>query len=203
MTRGTVSPTADAIWGTLQSPNESDRNMEPANVVDALCAVARGLHGIAAAVDRHAPVPLSARPRVDPFENTLPLTPPVTPRSDYPPANPAEPQFQPLEARMHPMGYGLLCPVCGGYNLHHGMVRVESRPGEDDDGIAVLIVDGKAEILMQDASNLRGRRDALIVSFSCETCGGEDCGELVIQQHKGSTYVRWEAVPTGDAESAP
>jgi len=42
--------TADAIQRTLESVNEYDRNMEPANVVDGLFAVARGLQAIAKAL---------------------------------------------------------------------------------------------------------------------------------------------------------
>jgi hypothetical protein len=43
---------AGAIWGTLQSPNEVDRNLENANVVDGLFAIARGLHHVARATER-------------------------------------------------------------------------------------------------------------------------------------------------------
>ena len=44
--------TARAIWGTLQSPNELDSNLEPANVVDGLFAIARALDRVARAIDR-------------------------------------------------------------------------------------------------------------------------------------------------------
>jgi hypothetical protein len=37
---------ADALLNTLISPNEADRNMEPANVVDAICRLSRE-HSIA------------------------------------------------------------------------------------------------------------------------------------------------------------
>lgn len=43
---------ANALWGTLQSENEEDRNGEPANVVDALKSIARGLGAVAEAIDR-------------------------------------------------------------------------------------------------------------------------------------------------------
>jgi hypothetical protein len=43
---------AKAILATLISPNESDRNLEAANVVDGLFAIARALHDLADAV-RH------------------------------------------------------------------------------------------------------------------------------------------------------
>jgi hypothetical protein len=35
---------AQALLNTLISPNESDRNMEPANVVDAICRLSREIH---------------------------------------------------------------------------------------------------------------------------------------------------------------
>ena len=43
---------AKAILDTLISPNESDRNMEAANVVDGLFAIARAIHRLAEAVEQ-------------------------------------------------------------------------------------------------------------------------------------------------------
>ena len=43
---------AEAIADAFISPNELDRNMEPANVVDGLFAIARGLNKVAIALDR-------------------------------------------------------------------------------------------------------------------------------------------------------
>lgn len=43
---------AAALRDTLISPNESDRNMEPANIVDGLFAIARGLDRVATAIER-------------------------------------------------------------------------------------------------------------------------------------------------------
>jgi len=43
---------AGALWGTFQSPNERDRNLEAANVVDGLFAIARALERLADAVHR-------------------------------------------------------------------------------------------------------------------------------------------------------
>lgn len=40
---------ADAIESAMFSPNEYDRNGEPANIVDALFAISRALHRIAEA----------------------------------------------------------------------------------------------------------------------------------------------------------
>lgn len=42
--------TAAALTATLISPNEIDSNMEPANVVDGLFAIARAVHHLADAV---------------------------------------------------------------------------------------------------------------------------------------------------------
>lgn len=41
---------ADAVRATLISPNENDRNLEPANVVDGLFAIARSLDRVASAL---------------------------------------------------------------------------------------------------------------------------------------------------------
>ena len=41
---------AKAIWGTLESPSEMDRNLESANVVDGLFAIARSIGDLADAI---------------------------------------------------------------------------------------------------------------------------------------------------------
>jgi hypothetical protein len=43
---------ANALRETLISPNESDSNLEPANVVDGLFAIARALVAVAQAIER-------------------------------------------------------------------------------------------------------------------------------------------------------
>lgn len=43
----TQRTTAEALYETLISPNESDSNMEPANVVDGLFAIAKAIHRLA------------------------------------------------------------------------------------------------------------------------------------------------------------
>ncbi|HLI51012.1 MAG TPA: hypothetical protein VKU87_04400 [Thermomicrobiaceae bacterium] len=48
---------ARAIAENLSSPNELDRNLEPANVVDGLYAIARAVHHLARAVERFNPTP--------------------------------------------------------------------------------------------------------------------------------------------------
>jgi hypothetical protein len=43
---------ADAIDRNLTSPNEADQNLEAANVVDGLFAIARSLYDVARAIDK-------------------------------------------------------------------------------------------------------------------------------------------------------
>jgi len=44
--------TSGALMQTLRSTNEADSNMEPANVVDALCHIARAINRLAEAVEK-------------------------------------------------------------------------------------------------------------------------------------------------------
>lgn len=48
--RNVLRAVAEAVHAGLVSPNERDRNLEPANVVDGLFAIARALHDVADAV---------------------------------------------------------------------------------------------------------------------------------------------------------
>lgn len=45
-------PVAAALHATLITPNETDSNMEPANIVDGLFAIARAIDSLAVAVTR-------------------------------------------------------------------------------------------------------------------------------------------------------
>jgi hypothetical protein len=45
------SELAEAIWGTLESPNEPDREDQPSNVVDGLYAIARAIERLASAIE--------------------------------------------------------------------------------------------------------------------------------------------------------
>ena len=51
MSEAKRSDVATAILESLISPNEQDRNLEPANVVDGLFAIARALGRIADALE--------------------------------------------------------------------------------------------------------------------------------------------------------
>lgn len=87
----------------------------------------------------------------------------------------------------------LLCPYCGGGNLHQGMVEVWNRRREDsEDGLHAVISDHVCiETSMH--GNPSSRRQGLAVWFECESCG--DGIRLTIAQHKGTTYVRFDAGP--------
>lgn len=49
--REALEAIARAIWGTLESPNEADRNLENANVVDGLFSISRAIHHVARAIE--------------------------------------------------------------------------------------------------------------------------------------------------------
>ena len=52
MTHPNDVQTAAALRDVFVSPNEADRNLEPANAVDGLFAIARAIHRLAETVDR-------------------------------------------------------------------------------------------------------------------------------------------------------
>ena len=84
----------------------------------------------------------------------------------------------------------LLCPVCGGNNLHHGEVEVCTRSKEDSkEGYHVTVRNnGWADSDRNLSLNPSARRDGVLVHLQCE--GG--CGPFVLQiaQHKGETLMQ-------------
>ncbi len=50
-----VNDLAAAVTQAFESPNEMDSNLETANVVDGLYAVARALRAVAAAIEKRPP----------------------------------------------------------------------------------------------------------------------------------------------------
>ena len=96
----------------------------------------------------------------------------------------------------------LLCPQCGGNNLHQGTVTVFNRNEDqvdtqvtcvqkDDDASTVLITD-------RTTSNPSPRRHGMLIDFECESCYEMQDGDyihdklvLAIYQHKGLTLVEW------------
>ena len=107
--------------------------------------------------------------------------------------------------------YGaLLCPSCGGSNLHQMAVHVWERHTEDAAQGTYTCADGKAsrvELNAAMAGNPSRRRDGLTIEFSCESCNGYPVGAernpadsqpnqcLHIVQHKGTTYLSWNKTP--------
>ena len=94
----------------------------------------------------------------------------------------------------------LICPNCESFNLHQGQVIVEER--ESEDGVATRTVcNGKRVNTETGVKGVAGRRNNIYITFSCEECSMEDdeYGQelpvqdftLMIQQHKGPTYLKW------------
>ncbi len=97
----------------------------------------------------------------------------------------------------------LVCPGCGGNNLHQFSVRARARSKEDGPGVIVSVrgYDRDDPTVAHDAefpfvvvaqkkdASLPHRRDSLSVMFWCETCPALPV--LWIYQHKGSTLVEW------------
>jgi hypothetical protein len=90
----------------------------------------------------------------------------------------------------------LQCPHCLGVNLHQTETTHYNRIKEDDERIQVTEVsdDGTTTTMNihEDAtSNPSGRRHGMRIEFMCETCEERPI-ELLIWQHKGTTYMSWE-----------
>lgn len=84
----------------------------------------------------------------------------------------------------------LVCPCCGGANLHHHRVEVFSRKEEDSpDGVRTLVLDGVTTIDQEVKRNPSRRRDALRIGFWCETCDAKP--QIDVVQHKGATHLFW------------
>jgi hypothetical protein len=79
----------------------------------------------------------------------------------------------------------LICPCCGGNNLHHAGVAVFERQHEDGP-LQTALIHNMAQPLPENPS---ARRDGLVIEFWCES----SCGRmrLAISQHKGCTYFNW------------
>lgn len=110
---------------------------------------------------------------------------------------------------MGPMRLGddheLMCPGCGSEHLHHEAVTVFSRY-EDQDTVALTTITPatreQSSITTVETTdghgNPSGRRHGLRIRFSCEGCGG--VFGLTMAQHKGQTFVEWEATPKASAK---
>ena len=91
----------------------------------------------------------------------------------------------------------MLCPQCGGNNLHQYTVHTFHR-GEDDEKVVhtTAYMDGSEVKLVpsQQTNNPSSRRHGLTIEFECENCHWDvasDSFKLDIWQHKGTTYMVW------------
>ena len=82
----------------------------------------------------------------------------------------------------------LVCPSCKETYLHHGGVISIVRDIEDGPGTRVEHDAGVTIKRVEDA-DIMGRRDVVFIKFWCETCSTHP--QLVIQQHKGQTFLAW------------
>ena len=83
----------------------------------------------------------------------------------------------------------LMCPACGGGNLHHYQTDIYNRSQEDSDtGLFVSVRD--QEIIQSDfidKSNPSLRRDGIRLWLTCEGCNRLTTFEIA--QHKGETQI--------------
>lgn len=100
----------------------------------------------------------------------------------------------------------LMCPVCGGRNLHQYRVDAFFRQREDspsgthvrtgstgcsaEDHVCGAPGGNSTTIDENMAGNPSDRRDGMVVSFWCE--GGCADPMLAIVQHKGETMIYWQ-----------
>lgn len=88
----------------------------------------------------------------------------------------------------------LYCPHCDNEHVHHVETFMYCR-SEDKEGILVtsnpisgLVSQSKLEL--DDEGNPSARRHATVLMFFCEGC--HDTHALMISQHKGTTFIKWE-----------
>jgi hypothetical protein len=84
------------------------------------------------------------------------------------------------------------CPFCGGDNLHHKRVTAFDRKEDAPQTITTEVDGGQVTMRVEPSNQSRNpssRRDGLGIKFFCETCPA--IPELTLEQHKGSTFIRW------------
>jgi hypothetical protein len=88
----------------------------------------------------------------------------------------------------------LVCPNCGGTNLHQDAVTVFDVEQEDAKKVTRTRVSGGVVsshlVPNRGSGNPSRRRHGLVISFECEGCTASPI-ELRIAQHKGNTEVSW------------
>ena len=87
----------------------------------------------------------------------------------------------------------LLCPNCGGANLHHRSVEIYTRKEDQTPYQKVLVEPDDTIVVGKAASgNPSNRRDGIVVHLDCENCG--PVAPLLIAQHKGETHLSWGVI---------
>lgn len=84
----------------------------------------------------------------------------------------------------------LICPSCGGTELHHELVDVWVRNEDEPVALCMGVTTGSGAVhpsLEPAESCPSERRDAVSVHFWCESC--DDKSVLHVVQHKGSTFL--------------
>src|SRR5262249_10018285 len=101
-----------------------------------------------------------------------------------------EPVNGPVRFTFNLYRHFLICPQCGGENLHHGAVTVFDR-NEDEPRVAKIEVRDCSALVTRVESKTSGnpsdRRDGIAIEFWCEECEGTS--EFLIAQHKGTSFV--------------
>ena len=87
----------------------------------------------------------------------------------------------------------LICPACGCEWTHQGRVEVYDHVEDDPDTPSVCVETNgwTAEFSCQSDKNPSRRRQGVRILVECEQC--EVSTPLVIYQHKGQTFIAWEA----------
>jgi len=91
----------------------------------------------------------------------------------------------------------LICPICEGDNLHQQAVAFYDHTPTGNRGFFITpdIEGVEHNSLHADLFNPSSRRQGMRVSFWCEHC--RETPDLLVVQHKGTTYLGWEEEPSG------
>jgi len=97
------------------------------------------------------------------------------------------------------LGSNLLCPSCGCNYLRHDKIEVFEREPDAETGLHVTVGSGKASIDSDLNDNPSSRRHGVNMHFWCENCDAKPV--LSVAQHKGNTWIDFEAKKTESPES--
>ena len=94
----------------------------------------------------------------------------------------------------------LECPLCGdAYGLHQGALEVWNRV--EDQQVPGIRIEEQGEVSSPTGVNPSYRRNGVRIEFWCEQCSvkheDEPVAALLMWQHKGTSYVSWDLIPTG------